>query len=145
QSRAPIIRYLFFPDSPEDSVLDRLVRRIVQMQEDKVSTPDILGILSGARIEQALTFIDADERNTFADENLFRVFQENYNYFSKEMAPLLSVREAAYGNKIDPHSLSADPFVGDDRDLENFMRERLGTALKPAEVLDTYSLRTPPE
>jgi superfamily II DNA or RNA helicase len=145
QSRAPIIRYLFFPDSPEDSLLDRLVRRIVQMQEDKVSTPDILGILSGARIEQALTFIDADERNTSADENLFRVFEENYNYFSKEMAPLLSVREAVYGNKIDPHSLSADPLVGDDRDFENFMRERLGIALTRAEVADTYSLRTPPE
>jgi superfamily II DNA or RNA helicase len=146
QTRSPIIRYLFYPDSPEDNVLDRLVRRIVQMQEDKVSTPDILGIVSGARIEQALTLIDADERDTKAEENLFCVFDDNYAQFVVGVAPLLTVREVAYGNdKLDLHSLSADPLLEDDDQLEKFMLQRLGEALRPAEFAESHSLRTPPE
>jgi superfamily II DNA or RNA helicase len=145
QTRRPIIRYLFFPDSPEDRVLDRLVRRIVHMQEDKVSTPDILGILSGARIEQALTFIDAEKRDTAPEEGLFRVFEDNYSHFAQEIAPLLTIRETTYGKKIDPHSLSADPLMEDDSEFENFMLERLAPALKQGPFSDTYSLRTPSE
>ncbi len=145
QERRPIIRYLFYPDSPEDSVLDRLVRRIVQMQEDKVSTPDILGIISGVKIEQALTFIDAGERDTATEESLFRVFEENYARFGQEMTPLLTVREAAYGKEIDPKSLSADPMMTDDVEFETFMKERLAGALTQGATDGTWSLRTPPE
>jgi len=58
QKRPPRIGYFYYADSPEDRVLNRLVQRIVQMQDDKVSTPDILGLLSEGRIDRALGALD---------------------------------------------------------------------------------------
>lgn len=146
QTKPPQIAYLFYPDSPEDRVLDRLVRRIVQMQDDRVSTPDILGILSDARIDAALTELDADADQAENDErerSLFRVFDENRADFVREVAPLLTRPGAGYdGDAFDPYS--ADPIVGDDDEFARWLTQRLGRALTPAGP-GLYSLETPVE
>lgn len=139
QTRNPIIRYLFYPDSPEDNVLDRLVKRIAQMQSDKVSTPDILGILAGQRIEEALTELDAEGDTTAAAGRIFSRLD------LREVAPLLMSGRPGYGAKIDPNSLSADRVMQDDESFERFMLARLRSHLKPAQIPGTFSLRTPRE
>lgn len=47
QNRKPEIRYLYFRNSPEDSVLNALIRKIEEMQGDRVSTIDYLGTIFG--------------------------------------------------------------------------------------------------
>ena len=145
QTRNPIIRYLFYPDSPEDNILDRLVKRIAQMQSDKVSTPDILGILAGRRIEEALTELDAEGDTAAASDKILSKLDEGRDLFLREVAPLLASGSPAYGAKIDPSSLSADQVMQDDDAFEWFMLSRLRPHLKPGPIPDTFSLRTPRE
>jgi ERCC4-related helicase len=145
QTRNPILRYLFYPDSPEDNLLDRLVKRIAQMQSDKVSTPDILGILAGQRIEEALTELDAEGDTTTAADRIFSRLDEGRDLFLREVAPLLMSGRPGYGAKIDPNSLSADQVMQDDEPFERFMLSRLRTHLKPGQIPGTFSLRTPRE
>ncbi len=145
QTRNPIIRYLFYPDSPEDNILDRLVKRIAQMQSDKVSTPDILGILAGQRIEEALTELDAEGDTTAAGDRILSKLDEGRDLFLREVAPLLASGRPGYGAKIDPNSLSADQVMLDDDAFGRFMLSRLRPHLKPGLIPDTFSLRTPRE
>jgi len=145
QTRNPIIRYLFYPDSPEDNILDRLVKRIAQMQSDKVSTPDILGILAGQRIEDALTEMDAEGDATAAGDKILSKLDEGRDLFLREVAPLLMSTSASYGAKIDSNSMSADQVMQDDDAFERFMLSRLRPYLKADQILHTFSLRTPRE
>lgn len=145
QTRNPIVRYLYYPDSPEDNVLGRLIRRIFQMQDDRVSTPDILGILSGARIEQILTDIDAETHTAHEDESLVKVFENGVEEFKKGVGSLLTSESVAtYGKKIDPNSLSADPILEDDLDFERLVLDRLGDAAKKQNIPHSYSVIVPP-
>ena len=146
QTRHPIIRYLFYPDSPEDRVLDRLVQRIVQMQEDRVSTPDILGILAETRIDAALTQIDAAAADPDAESrNLFQIFEERRAEFTAEVAPLLVASGRPEVTGLDPESLCADSLVGDDETAESVLVARLGAALRPHALAGAFALRTPRE
>lgn len=147
QARPPKISYLYYPQSPEDRMLDRLVRRIVQMQDDKVSTPDILGLLSGDRIDRVLAEVDVEDDDSVTGqraESLFRVFDEERATFVREMSPLLSASDPhRYAGSIaDPWS--ADPIAADDADFAAFMTSSLGTALTPLEGGDLHALQTPP-
>jgi ERCC4-related helicase len=144
QTRNPIIRYLFYPDSPEDNILDRLVKRIAQMQSDKVSTPDILGILAGQRIEDALTELDAEDDTAVGDKILSKL-DEGRDLFLREVAPLLMSGAVSYGAHIDPTSMSADHVMQDDAPFEQFILSRLRPYLKPGRIPHTFSLRTPRE
>lgn len=143
QMRNPIIRYLFYPDSPEDDLLNRLIARIVEIQNDRVSTPDILGFLSSARIEEALTRLDAEDKKADASRTLFKVIEEQRALFVKEVAPLLAHEELSYGGKVDPNSLSADPMVGDDLEFESLVLAWLGKAVQKGDIEHTYSVVTP--
>jgi superfamily II DNA or RNA helicase len=145
QTRRPIIRYLFYPESPEDRILDKLVGRIVRMQEDRVSTPDIIGIISMARIEEALTGVDAEVDSRENETTLFRVIEERQEDFNREVAPILSAA-GLEGEEADvAASCSADPLVGDDMEFETFISERLGETFTPSAIPYTFSLRTPRE
>lgn len=144
QTRNPIIRYLFYPDSPEDNILDRLVQRIAQMQSDKVSTPDILGILAGQHIEEALTELDPKDDAAAGDKILSKLNQGR-DLFLREVAPLLMSGSTSYNAKIDPNSMSADQVMQDDGVFEQFMFSRLRHHLKPGQIPHTFSLRTPIE
>jgi superfamily II DNA or RNA helicase len=146
QERPPIIRYLFYPDSPEDDLLDRLVKRIMEIQNDKVSTPDILGFLSSARIEEAITGLDAEEGPGAVQTSLFKVIDQQRDYFAKNVAPLLVTDgPVTYGNKIDPASLSADVMVDDDLEFERTVLGRLGSAATAGRIAHTFSMTTPRE
>lgn len=143
QTRSPIIRYLFYPDSPEDRVLDRLVQRIAAMHDDRVSTPDILGILEGARIEELLGGIESPDDGEKKGATLMRHFEERQREFAYQIAPLLlgEVREETslpYG-----HAVSADPLLVDDGSFEKTMREVLKSGLRPGKLPDTWHIDVP--
>jgi len=130
QTRQPEIRYLFFPDSPEDYVLDKLVRKIEEMQGDRVSTPDILGVLSGAEaMERGLIELDAEsaDRQASAD-SLVRLFEDRTAEFIRNVRPLiLSGRDVSAEIELAEGSLrTAEPLLADDVGLEQFLSEALG-------------------
>ncbi|MDQ3564936.1 MAG: DEAD/DEAH box helicase [Pseudomonadota bacterium] len=143
QTRPPDIRYLFYPDTPEDRVLDRLVQRIVQMHDDRVSTPDILGIIEGSRIEGVLGKLDSLEAGETAAQFLLKQFDARQEEFAYQIAPLLL--SAAEGQSSLPlaNAVSADPLMQDDAELDRHMREALHGALRPGILPETYRIDVP--
>jgi len=70
QTREPIIRYLYYPDSPEEDVLATLIEKIEQMARDRISTPDVLGVVAGkGELEEGLA-LAADARRQFLQASL---------------------------------------------------------------------------
>lgn len=143
QRRTPVIRYFYYPNSPEDDLLNRLIKRILEMQQDQVSTPDILGILSSARIEEVLTDIDPDENVEEKETTLFKIIEEGRAQFDREVAPLLAVGDVDSAVSDIVHSLSADPLIDDNLQFESLLLRRLGSAVAPADIAHTYKLKTP--
>ncbi|MGN2393216.1 helicase-related protein, partial [Pelomicrobium sp. G1] len=125
QTRSPIIRYLFYPDSPEDRVLDRLVQRIAAMHQDRVSTPDILGILEGSRLEELLGGIESAEDGERKGETLMRLFEARQEEFTYQIAPILLGGVSEESPLPYASAVSADPMVEDDGDFERLMCEAL--------------------
>lgn len=148
QQHTPRIGYFYHPDSPEDQMLDRLIQRIASMQDDKVSTPDILGLLSEGRVDQAIAGVDAEgdpAANAAAETSLFKVFDEERESFAAEMAPLLTAgfpKRGATADDIDP--CSADPIIGDDEAFASLMEEALGPYLTTHAPTGVFSFETPP-
>lgn len=143
QTRPPVIRYLFHPDSPEDRVLDRLVQRIGQMHDDRVSTPDILGILEGSRIEAVLGNIDSVMSGEAASETLMRLFDERQKEFANQIAPFLIGGPAQHDALPFANALSADPMIEDDTALERLMLDILDQALQNGPLPHTWKLNVP--
>lgn len=143
QTRPPVIRYLFHPDSPEDRVLDRLVQRIGQMHDDRVSTPDILGILEGSRIESVLGSIDSAQSGEAAGESLMRLFEERQKEFAYQIAPFLIGGPAQHDALPFANAVSADPMIEDDTALERLMLDVLNGALQNGPLPDTWKLTVP--
>lgn len=143
QTRSPIVRYLFYPDSPEDRVLDRLVQRLNTMSSDQVATPDILGILESTRIETVLSGIESVEDGERKAEALIRRFDEAREVFSREMAPLLvaGVQDQTPTPYADP--TLADPILADDTDFQTLMVETLRPALRSAALPGTWRIEVP--
>ena len=125
QKRPPIVRYLFYPDSPEDRVLDRLVQRIARMHDDRVSTPDILGILEGSRIEEVLGRIESAESGEAEGESLMKVFEARQEEFAHQIAPLLLADAAVDSTLPWANAVSADPMIEDDPEFEHAMLDTL--------------------
>lgn len=143
QKRAPIIRYLFYPDSPEDRVLDRLVQRIARMHDDRVSTPDILGILAGSRIEEVLGRIESAESAEAEGESLMRVFEARQEEFARQIAPLLLGDSAVDSTFPWANAVSADPMIEDDPEFENVMLNALRSGIRSGPLPDTYRIDVP--
>lgn len=143
QTRAPDIRYLFYPDSPEDRVLDRLVQRIGTMHDDRVSTPDILGILEGARLEEILGGIESEADGEAKAASLLRVFDTRQEEFAYQLAPLLI--GGGEDTSIHPYAnaVSADPIVADDAELERLMLDTLRPGLRPGALPETWRIDVP--
>jgi ERCC4-related helicase len=139
QTRTPIIKYLFYPDSPEDNVLHSLVRKIQQIQSDEISTPDILGLVQGLEIETVITNIDSTEEKPGAKDTLLEQLASNAQEFKVNFAPLLT-RSVSSG---EDDNLCADKAVDDDLLLEQTMGFLFQESLKPAELPHTFSLRVP--
>ena len=143
QTRSPIIRYLFYPASPEDRVLDRLVQRIAAMHDDRVSTPDILGILEGSRLEEVLGGIESAEDGEQKGETLMRLFEARQEEFTRQVAPILLGDAPGDSTLPDANAISADPLIDDDSDFERVMCEVLVTSLRPGKLPDTWRIEVP--
>lgn len=136
QRRTPQIGYLFYADSPEDRVLDRLVTRIGQMHADRVSTPDIIGIVETANIGELLVTVSDDASAERAADSLVRVFEDQRNEFARDVAPLLAGASQATDDT------SADPILDDDLDFEGVMLRTLGPAARSIGE-GAYQIRVP--
>lgn len=149
QSRRPEIRYLYFPNSPEDSVLNALIRKIEEMQGDRVSTPDILGVLSGAEaLAKGLVSLDAEaaDRDDSA-RRLVRIFDDRTAEFIQSVRPLvLSGRDPHAEIESAEQALqTAEPLLADDLALEQFLSDVLGReGFRPTEVEGIFRVEVPP-
>ena len=125
QTRAPQIRYLYYPSSPEDDVLARLVKKIEEMASARVSTPDVLGVLSGVELEKKLAEIEPGDAQ--AKERLVRDFEDRTREFVSNVRPFLVAgdphREILEGERM---LLRAEPLLPDDLELERLLAEVLG-------------------
>lgn len=142
QRRTPKIAYLFYADSPEDRVLDRLIARISQMHHDRVSTPDIVGIIEATRVPDRLLAIGPDDDVDEAAAALERVFDEEHEGFARELAPLLSAGDVAGES---PDATSADPLLEDDLALEQAMLRGLGRNAQPTSREGEFRVTVPAE
>jgi superfamily II DNA or RNA helicase len=140
QQRTPRIAYLFYGDSPEDQVLERLIHRISEMHDDRVSTPDILGLVETIRLPERLLEVSTEEDGERASESLARVFEEERAEFLREVAPFLAVGDSP--ESLDP--ASADPLLSDDLQLERVLLRLLGDAARPTGPPHEYRVRVPP-
>jgi hypothetical protein len=143
QTRSPDIRYLFYPGSPEDRVLDRLVQRVAQMHDDRVSTPDILGIIEGSRLDEILVKLDSVEAGERESASLMRVFEERQREFAYQIAPLLIGGPAGDHRLSLASATSADPLSQDDPGFERHMLEALHGARKPGPLPHTWKIGVP--
>lgn len=144
QARPPLIKYLFHPDSPEEHVLDRLIQRIGQMHGDRVSTPDILGILESLRVDVVLQQVDTMTAAESAATSLLKVFEQQRHVFADEIAPLLIASHAPDSEELPfAHAVSADPMLEDDVELEHLMLETLGKDLAPGPLPGTWKFAVP--
>jgi len=140
QTRPPVIRYLFYPDSPEDRILGRLVERISQMHDDRVSTPDILGILEGSRIDEALGRIDSAEKGEAEEQSLMKLFTARQEEFAYQIAPLLLGARESNSTLPLANAVSADPMLEDDSRFERFMLDALGPGARQGPIEGTWRL-----
>ena len=130
QTRHPEIRYLFYPDSAEEDVLHQLLVKITAMQKDRISAPDILGLLSGCRIEEQLLRLDpqlADLEDR--KREVLEGFEERTLEFARDIQPLISVgqdesesEQARIMELLD----TVQPLIPDDFSLEGAILQVLG-------------------
>lgn len=132
QTRNPVIRYLYYPDSPEEHVLDQLITKIETMAGDRVSTPDILGVLAGERqIERGLVELDP-ESSDVEDRKaaLVRLFDDRTAEFVRNVQPLLSSQGdvASEQNRILDLLNTSERLLPDDNKLEETVCAILGSS-----------------
>jgi superfamily II DNA or RNA helicase len=147
QTRPPEIRYLFYPDSPEDDVLGLLVGKIEEMARARVSTPDILGVIEGlASLRSGL--VDLDPEGDQVEErkrSLVRLFEDRTAEFVRHVQPLVASgqgEEAA----VDLKALLStnEPLLAEDEDLEKVVLQSLGSAaVSPGPIEGTHRIEVP--
>jgi superfamily II DNA or RNA helicase len=144
QTKSPDVRYLYYPDSPEDDVLARLVSKIEEMAEARVSTPDVLGVALGIDLERRLTYLDAGDRT--AARRLLRDFEDRTNEFIGEVQPvILTSGDVRDDIRQGQQTLSqAVPLLGDDAELEQFLLDVLGpSAMRPTGEEGVFRIEVP--
>ncbi|GIW45682.1 MAG: helicase [Candidatus Binatia bacterium] len=131
QTRPPFIRYLYYPDSPEDDVLSRLVEKIERMAADRVSTPDVLGLIQGqVEIQQELVSLDAETPDIETRKRqLVRDFEDRTAEFLRGLQPLLTTGESTEKElrRILDLLDTPEPLLKDDEDLERLVLGMLGS------------------
>ncbi len=143
QTNPPDIRYLFYPDSPEDDVLSRLVLKIEEMASSKVSTPDVLGVLSGMDLEARLTELEPD--NNTAGKRLVQDFEDRTTEFVNNVQLLVAAPDAFPEIEQGKEALSrAMPLLADDLEVEHFLLDVLGPqAMRPTGQDGIYDIEVP--
>jgi hypothetical protein len=112
------------------------------MHDDRISTSDILGILSAIRIDEALGRVDSMVASENAAQSLLRVFDERTDAFGAEVAPLLLTGS----NDVQFYAgeaFSADPLLEDDGAMERLMLRSLGSSLRSGPMPGTYRIEVP--
>lgn len=142
QTRPPIVKYLFFPDTAEERVLHRLVEKIEEMRRDRVVPPDILGVLEGdGALARGLVALDPDSVSVSAEaEEIVGAFEVRASEFRSDLLPLLeagSVRE----DEVAAHATMPSY---DEVRLEEDVLAVLSGAAHPAGVEGTWRLAVPP-
>ena len=148
QKKKPWIRYLYFPNSPEDEILNRLVQKIEQMQADRISTPDILGSLAvSEEISRDLVGLnpesgDVEDRK----REIERKADERLDYFVKNVKPLV----LPTGSPEDEIEHAADilpspgTLVQDEISLEELVKNALGEqAFQESDKQHIYRITVP--
>jgi superfamily II DNA or RNA helicase len=148
QTRPPEIRYLYYSDSPEEEVLDRLVQKIEKMREDRVSTPDILGVLSGgASLDIGLVELDPDEPNLAnCKDSLIKHFEDRTAEFVRQVQPLLAAGEDWTAERQQLLGLldTATPLLPEDLALEEVVLGILGSqAVQPTKEDGIFRMQVP--
>lgn len=131
QTRNPEIRYLFYPHSPEEDVLDQLVRKIERMAADRVSTADILGLVAGEpRFARGLVELDAEGGDVEPrTAGLVQLFEDRTAEFIRNVQPLLAaVAGTAEIERIASLLDTAEPVLADDAQLEQIVLAALPRA-----------------
>jgi len=135
QIRPPVIRYLYYPDSPEDDVLATLVEKIERMARDRISTPDILGVLAGrGEVETGLVRLDPEAGDAAAQKQaLVRLFEDRTAEFIRNVQPLLAASNGGAEEiaRITELLDTAEPLLADDRELEEVACALLGRGVQP--------------
>jgi superfamily II DNA or RNA helicase len=139
QSRNPEIRYLFYPESPEEEVLSHLVGKIESMQGDRISTPDILGVwMGGGELERELTELGADGPD-LAERmaRLVRTFEDRTAEFVREVQPLVAAGsgDGEEMRRILDQLGSAEPLPAGGEALERALRAALGDSAFSASAI----------
>jgi len=173
QEHHPEIRYLYYPDSPEDDVLHRLVEKIEAMQQDQVSTPDILGVLQGrGSIEQGLVTLDPEAADVAAAKSsLMKLFEDRTQEFVRDVQPLILAaagmpeesQQSLFGSLTNPPGAdldgrrparradsrdgvrsAADALIQDDTELEAAVKAIIGaSAFAPTDRPGVYRVTVP--
>lgn len=144
QTRRPVISYLYYPDSPEEDVLARLIEKIEAMASASVSTPDVLGVVSGMDLEGQLARLGFGDEG--AKERLVRDFEDRTAEFVRETMPLIARVDGPDTDRLDPRDWlrRADPLLPDDLELERLLGEALGSAaFRPTDVPGIFSIDVP--
>ncbi|MEW5899854.1 MAG: helicase-related protein [Acidobacteriota bacterium] len=136
QTREPIIRYLFYPDSPEDDVLDRLVQKIEEMARRRISTPDILGVLSGkSDLREGLVDLNPESPEIENQKRgLVRLFEDRTADFIKNAGHLITLSRSGDEEEERVCQLlrTSEPLLPDDTELEEIVISTLGrSAVRP--------------
>ncbi|HNU83676.1 MAG TPA: helicase-related protein, partial [Thermoanaerobaculia bacterium] len=151
QTRPPEIRYLFYPESPEEEVLSQLVAKIETMQGDRISTPDILGVWMGdGALERELTELgDPGEEGLSLAERMSRLvktFDDRTAEFVREVQPLVAAGADAGAEirRILEQLDSAEPLPAGGEALERALRAALGdAAFGPAPIPGCLRVEVP--
>ncbi len=136
QTREPIVRYLYYPASPEEDVLHQLVAKIENIAKDRVSTPDILGVLAGERrLDEGLVELDPEASDVEAHKAaLVRLFEDRTAEFVRSVRPLIAAGSdsSAEQERILALLDTVEPLLVDDEGLEGIVLAILGPgAVRP--------------
>lgn len=136
QTREPIIHYLYYPDSPEDDVLDRLVQKIEEMARQRISTPDILGVLSGkSDLREGLVDLNPESSGIESQKReLIRLFEDRTAEFIKNAGHLLTLSRSQDDEEKRICGLlhTSEPLLPDDTEFEEIVISTLGgSAVQP--------------
>jgi superfamily II DNA or RNA helicase len=128
QTKHPQIRYLFYPASPEEDVYARLVTKVEEMARSRVSTPDVLGVVSGMALEDRLAALEPGDEE--AKDRIVRDFEDRTGEFVGTVQPFLLPAGDPRDEIEDGERslLRAEPLLPDDLRLEELLASVLGPA-----------------
>ncbi|MEW5807414.1 MAG: helicase-related protein [Acidobacteriota bacterium] len=148
QTHSPEIRYLYYPGSAEEDVLHRLIEKIEQIRMDRVSTPDILGVLIGAgELESGLVDLDPESAELEeAKRSLVQHFEDRTAEFVHNVQPLLSTGDSQKKEIEELLDLldTATPLMPNDLELEILVRDILGSeSMAPTKDTGIFQIQVP--